>query len=250
MTSFSGTLIRAGNNAKTLKSDKASNYTTAIMYLAPADLAGGKTVCAFADLAGCKAGCLNTAGQGIYSNVQNARIAKTRRYQSNVESFMADLAIDVRKFVAFCERESRQPAIRLNGTSDILFERIPVAGSANIMSAFPMVQFYDYTKIATRAYAKLPGNYHLTLSYSNANPRFADMTIKAALDTGINLAVVYRSQAFRDSLISSGSSAIALDRPVIDGDETDLRFLDPRESIVGLYAKGKAKKDSSGFVID
>jgi len=36
--------------------------------------------------------------------------------------------------------------------------------------------------------------------------------------------------------------------PVFNGDESDLRFLDPQGVIVGLYAKGKAKKDTSGFV--
>jgi hypothetical protein len=35
---------------------------------------------------------------------------------------------------------------------------------------------------------------------------------------------------------------------VFNGDESDLRFLDPQGVIVGLYAKGKAKKDTSGFV--
>ena len=39
-----------------------------------------------------------------------------------------------------------------------------------------------------------------------------------------------------------------LGRPVFNGDESDLRFLDPKNVIVGLYAKGKAKKDTTGFV--
>ena len=42
---------------------------------------------------------------------------------------------------------------------------------------------------------------------------------------------------------------------VIDGDDSDLRFLDKFKSwetggIVGLKAKGPAKKDKSGFVVD
>jgi len=36
--------------------------------------------------------------------------------------------------------------------------------------------------------------------------------------------------------------------PVFNGDDSDLRFLDPKGVVVGLYAKGKAKKDTSGFV--
>ena len=38
--------------------------------------------------------------------------------------------------------------------------------------------------------------------------------------------------------------------PVINGDKTDMRFKDPVGVIVGLKAKGKARKDTSGFVID
>lgn len=256
---FSGSLIRAGNNAKTIKSDKASKFSTAIMYLAPADLAGGKTVCPFAEKAGCKAGCLNTAGQGAYSNVQQARINKTFRYLKNRDQFMSDLVTDIEKFSAKCFKNDRLPAIRLNGTSDIMFERIPVDGFANIFERFPEVQFYDYTKIPTRAYAKLPENYQLTLSYSAANAVYAKQVIDAANDTGINVAVVYRSESMRSELektknldhvsnITVGNHGV-LKRPVINGDETDLRFFDKHGVIVGLYAKGAAKNDQSGFVI-
>jgi hypothetical protein len=37
-------------------------------------------------------------------------------------------------------------------------------------------------------------------------------------------------------------------RTVFNGEDSDLRFLDPKNVVVGLYAKGKAKKDTSGFV--
>jgi hypothetical protein len=37
---------------------------------------------------------------------------------------------------------------------------------------------------------------------------------------------------------------------VIDGDTHDMRFLDEDNVVVGLKAKGKAKTDYSGFVID
>jgi hypothetical protein len=36
---------------------------------------------------------------------------------------------------------------------------------------------------------------------------------------------------------------------VIDGDTHDMRFLDEPNSVVGLKAKGKARQDKSGFVI-
>jgi hypothetical protein len=240
---FAGSLIRAGNNAKTIKGDKKSQYVTAIMYLAPADLAGGKTVCPFADKAGCKAGCLNTSGHGSFNSVQQARINKTRRFLSDRTQFMLDLFNDIEKFVAKCNKYGRLPAVRLNGTSDIAFEHIPVNGYANIMAAFPQVQFYDYTKIYKRAYNTLPDNYNLTLSYSGANRDYAARVFNAHFETGTNLAVVYRTK--EQATLHAEYTA-----NVVYGDDTDLRFLDPQGSIVALYAKGKARSDKSGFVID
>jgi len=108
------------------------------------------------------------------------------------------------------------------------------------MEQFPEIQFYDYTKIVKRAYAKLPDNYHLTLSYSEADMEYADSVYQAVLDTGINMAVV-----FRDKLPKTFRGL-----RVIDGDKDDLRFLDPKGVVVGLKAKGAAKRDKSGFVID
>jgi hypothetical protein len=39
------------------------------------------------------------------------------------------------------------------------------------------------------------------------------------------------------------------DIKVIDCDEHDLRFLDKKNTVIGLRAKGKAKKETNGFVI-
>ena len=249
---FAGSLIRSGNNAKTVKSDKASGFVTAIMYLAPSTIAGGKTVCPFAKTAQCEAACLYTAGQGVYSNVQQARINKTRRFLNDRETFMRDLVADISKFSAACERANRKPAVRLNGTSDIAFERIPVDGCANIFDRFPHVRFYDYTKVTARAFANLPSNYSLTLSFSGANLKYAHAVEHAAKETGINVAVVYRSHdtvKMLAEITRRNRSNSLWERRVIDGDETDLRFLDPQGVIVGLYAKGAAKKDTTGFVL-
>ena len=102
------------------------------------------------------------------------------------------------------------------------------------------VQFYDYTKVIKRAYMELPANYHITLSYSEADMDYADKVHQAVLDTGVNMAVV-----FRDELPETFRGL-----RVIDGDKDDLRFLDPKGVVVGLKAKGRAKHDDSGFVID
>ena len=138
----------------------------------------------------------------------------------------------------------------MNGTVDIQWEVAhPCFRNgqrfASIFDAFPEVQFYDYTKIYKRVRRELPSNYVLTLSYSEANAAYADAIMTAARETGTNVAVVYRTKAFRNALMVSGETPM----PVINGDETDMRFLDPKGVIVGLYAKGRAKKDTSGFVI-
>ncbi|WP_149902392.1 hypothetical protein [Mesorhizobium sp. SARCC-RB16n] len=273
---FKSKTIRSGGNAKTIKGDKFGEYETAIMYLAPAKQALMGNVCPMAETAGCEMGCLSKAGRaGMFSSIVEARIAKTQRYFSNRAAFMADLVKDIEAFVRYCNRKGVKPAVRLNGTSDIQWEvahpcqrdapkghfSYPVAYlHASIFEAFPEVQFYDYTKVYKRAYRKLPANYSLTLSYSEASPAYAAAVIKTACETGINMAVVYRSKAIRDNMLSSGDafgdasngvvSTTRVIRPVIDGDETDMRFTDPQGVIVGLYAKGPAKKDTSGFVID
>ncbi len=108
------------------------------------------------------------------------------------------------------------------------------------MEQFPDVQFYDYTKIVARAYKPMPSNYHLTLSYSEADADYAEQVLTAVRDTGINAAVV-----FRDKIPATFKGL-----RVVDGDKDDLRFLDPQGVIVGLKAKGDAKHDDTGFVID
>lgn len=262
---FTGSLIRSGNNAKTVKGD--GEFETAIMYLAPADTVPGVNLCPMAELAGCKAGCLNTAGRGAFGNVQAARAAKTVRYRDDRSQFMADLAADLEAFVRYCRRKGVSPAVRLNGTSDIQWEvSHPVRRMvrkahptfnwieemtefASVFAAFPEVKFYDYTKIAKRVRRTLPENYTLVLSYSEASPRYAEMIREAAAETGTNVAIVYRDKATRDAAMN-GKDFGRTWRNVIDGDRDDLRFNDPRGVVVGLYAKGAAKGDRSGFVVD
>jgi hypothetical protein len=264
---FRGTLIRSGNNAKTVKGD--GEYETAIMYLAPFTLAG-TNVCPMAEQAGCVAGCLNTAGRGRMNNVQIARINKTKRYLASRTDFMAELVDNLEAFVRYCQRKGVKPAVRLNGTSDIQWEvahyasrgyaseRINAAGQretdwiterGSIFELFPEVQFYDYTKVYKRVYRDLPSNYSLTLSYSEANQRYAELVAKAAHETGTNMAVVYRTKELRDYFVDKLAQYGEVCRDVFDGDETDLRFTDPKGVIVGLYAKGAAKADTSGFVV-
>lgn len=246
---FKGKLISSGNNAKTVKGD-SDQYETAIMYLAPFTLAGVGNVCAMAATAKCFEGCLNMAGRGGLNSVQAVRLSKTRRYMQDRAGFMVQLVEDLEAFVRYCQRKQVQPCVRLNGTSDIMWENgHPVVRDGvrhgSVMDAFPEIQFYDYTKIFKRVDKPLPANYSLTLSYSGANPEYASQVLKRVHEGKANLAMVYRSRAVVERVLADQTYK------VIDGDKTDMRFLDPQGGyVVALYAKGKAKHDKSGFVVD
>jgi hypothetical protein len=238
-----------------IEKGKALNYYTFVLHLAPAKLSGFN-VCPMAT-EGCKAACLNTAGRGgmmkgharltaddvangIHNTIQAARIRRTRLFFTDRAGFMAALVSDIRKAISKAQRKGMVPAFRLNGTSDIRWETIAVEGAANVFALFPEVQFYDYTKIANRK--GIPANYHLTFSLADGN----DKQAQAALANGMNVAAVFRSKQTSARYIAEGFNGA----PVVSGDDTDLRFLDPRGVVVALYAKGNAKSDTSGFVRD
>lgn len=247
------TLLNIDANPKTIKG-RPLGYMTAVLYLAPWK-ASGLNVCPMAELAGCHVGCLNTAGRGGIAKatfdtpagplpdnaVQRARIRKTRWYADDRAGFMAALVLELERFVRKAERKGLIPAVRLNGTSDIRWEHEGCvrAGKAyaNLMAAFPTLQFYDYTKISNRRIAGID-NYHLSFSYSSRAAYLPH--VAKAMAAGLNPVVVFRKDL----------PATFLGRPVVDGDASDLRFLDPAGVVVGLKAKGSAKHDTSGFVVD
>ena len=148
---------------------------------------------------------------------------------------MEQLVSEVEKAIRITKKNLLTPCFRLNGTSDIRWETVPCERNGqtfdNIMTAFPDVQFYDYRKL--NKWENLPSNYHLTFSLNEANMNTAE-------HTPLNVAVVFRKAL----------PAMFMGRKVIDGTTTDLRFLDPKGVVVGLVAKGRARKDTSGFVQD
>jgi hypothetical protein len=226
-------------NPKIQKGTKLG-YLSFILHLAPSDLSG-KNTCPKAT-AGCAAACLNTAGRGGMfkkgentNMIQKARIRKTVAFFFDRDQFMLDLAYDIQKAVAFAKKQGLTPVIRLNGTSDLSWEKyeVPVFCTKNIFELFPDVQFYDYTKVLGRKVADIK-NYHLTFSKADGN----DADVAKAIEQGYNIAAVFDEMP-----------ATYMGLPVINADETDLRFLDPKGCIAGLKAKGRAKKDYSGFVI-
>ena len=220
-------------NPKIQKGTKLG-YLSFILHLAPSDLSG-KNTCPKATK-GCIAACLNTAGRGgmfkrgeSTNAIQKARIRKTVAFFFDREQFMKDLYQDIVKAKKFAEKQGLIPVFRLNGTSDLSWEKYTVGSSdMNLFQLFPTTQFYDYTKVLGRKIAQYK-NYHLTFSKADGN----DADVAAALEQGMSVVAVY------DEIPAGVPSA----------DETDLRFLDAKGIMLGLKAKGRAKKDYSGFVI-
>jgi hypothetical protein len=245
---FPEKLLGIDTNAKTIKGEKYG-IKTAILYLMPAD-GSGQQLCPMAELARCKAPCLFTAGRGAMSNVMLSRLRKTLYFNQYRDEFMAQLFSEIVRESAKAKRNGYKLVVRLNGTSDIRFENIAVPhprlnfnAYANIFEAFPNVQFYDYTKIANRR--NIPANYDLTFSYSGV-AEYAPYVAKA-VNNGERIAVVFRSRRIVETMLANGETFLGL--PIVDGDDSDIRHLDPRGAIVALYAKGKARNDQSGFVV-
>lgn len=239
-------LLTVDGNPKVMKGNKLG-YLTAILHLAPADVAGtGVNLCPMST-AGCRALCLNLSGHGGMINpatgtnpVQEARKRKSREYVADPVAFARRLIDEVGKFVKRAERKGAIPCVRLNGTSDILWERVKVDGKT-IMEHFPDVVFYDYTKFPSRK--GLPKNYSLTFSLAENNEAKACIALAGKVNVAVVFAVA-RKQPLPKSYVLGGKRFT-----VINGDETDLRFLDRKGVIVGLRAKGKARKSlGDGFV--
>ena len=228
-------LLGIDTNYKTIKNKKVG-VLTGILYMAPYKLSG-KNVCPAASK-GCAAACLNTAGRGAMNVVQAARLKKTNRFWDDRDQFLMDLAEEIRALSNKAKAKGLKAAVRLNGTSDLPYERYKMPGTdKNIMEVFPNVQFYDYTKLENRfTGAQLPANYHLTFSRAEDNDHKLDEVLEHT-----SAAVVFAGE-----LPDTWKGY-----PVIDGDEHDARFTDAGPGvIIGLIAKGKARHDDSGFVIN
>jgi len=219
-------------NPKIQKGTKLG-YLSFILHLAPSTLSGHNT-CPKATK-GCIAACLNTAGRGgmfkrgeTTNVIQKARIRKTNYFYDDRAGFMFDLMQDIKKGIRLANKLGLEPVFRLNGTSDLSWEKYEMTEGKNVFDVFAGIQFYDYTKVLGRKVKHIE-NYHLTFSKADGN----DSDVAEALLQGMSVVAVY------DKIPEGVPSA----------DETDLRFLDPKGIMLGLKAKGKAKKDYTGFVI-
>lgn len=221
--------LLSSSNAKLEKGTSQGWYTLGLS-LAPYNLSGAN-LCPHAS-AGCAAACLYTSGHGRFDAVKAARLERTRRFLTDRAAFLEQLKLEISKGEKSAKRKGMRLAVRLNVLSDLPWYNLIDMGE------FSTVQFYDYTpnpkRILEWANGELPSNYHLTFSRKEDNGD----AVNLALDHGVNVAAVF------DSLPDEYAG-----KRVIDGDLSDLRFLDPCGVIVGLKAKGDGKKDSSGFVI-
>jgi hypothetical protein len=237
-------LLGFDTNAKTVKGEQLG-FLTGILYLAPSDISGFQ-VCPMAKIAKCEKACLYTAGRGAFNSIQLARINKTQYFFNDRQNFMLNLVKDIEKGIKQAEKAGLTLLIRLNGTSDIKWENVHFdyefmngkIRSITIFDLFPEIQFYDYTKIANRN--DLPKNYDLTFSYSGVIEY--QSYVKKAVNNKMRIATVFRS--------INHIPTEFLGLQVVSGDDSDIRHLDDQNTIVALYAKGKAKKDTSGFVVD
>ena len=170
---------------------------------------------------------------GIFKNVQAARLKKALAFVEHQAEFLTQLNKEIAAKLKSAKRKGMRCAIRLNVLSDVAWHELID------MPSFSEVQFYDYTPNPGRMMAflrgELPSNYHLTFSRKENNQSMVELIASM----GGNIATVF-----------SKLPETYLGKPVIDGDVSDARFLDPKGVIVGLKAKGsKGKKDESGFVI-
>lgn len=233
------TLLSTNNN-KTKKGEKMG-YLTYILYMSPFTFnSKAINVCSHASV-GCSSSCLVGSGfGGMYSTVKQGRLNKTEWFLRDRKGFLEKLVEEIETAI----KKNKDKAIvtfRLNGTADIRYEKFKIRDNKNIFELFPDVQFYDYTKNHLRFDQVLPKNYHLTFSRHETNH---DKCI-ALLDRGFNVVMVFDKlpeyyEGYR----------------VINGDLSDLRFLDDKGVIVGLKYKkmtGKGANNKlafdSGFAI-
>ncbi len=210
-----------------------------ILHLAPYN-SSGHQVCPMAS-AGCIKSCLNYAGFH-YNRKYEARIKRTQWFFADRAGFMSQLVTEIYAFQKKAKKLGLRPNIRLNGTSDIPWENVPLVGHKNVMEMYPNIAFHDYTKRYNRK--NLPNNYKLVFSRSESNHN----QCIDALQNGMNVAVVFADKLPRH--FDFGMHRV----PVVDGDTHDFRYGEYEDHdhrvVIGLLAKGvEAKRDQSGFVV-
>lgn len=217
-------MSKGSTNAKTAKNKR----DTMILYLMPGQVMG-HNLCPKAS-EGCLAACLNTAGRGSFSNVQQSRLNKTIEFIRDRRAFLSQCAQEINKEA----KKVDELAVRMNGTSDVKLVEMMIAENEIAKN----VVFYDYTKIQQKAGRRvLPSGHTYVVTFSRSETNERD--VLEVLTSGGIVAVVFNE--LPDTYHGF---------PVVDGDKSDDQMLDlPGGTVLGLKAKGKARKDTSGFVV-
>lgn len=276
--------LGVGSDAKTKKGEK-QGWLTGINYMIPAGRHKMPDLCNYASKE-CAANCLGGSGRGAFKVVIQSRIRKTKDFINNRHQFLSNLHDDIKKTIKYAQKKQMPLALRLNGTSDIGWhgqrihehellpaqkqkDRIKAGGrkaNTNVAPRSPggksmmehfqhetsgghRVQFYDYTKNPHLAIqhreGKLPSNYDVTYS-ATEEPHSRAFAVDHALKGGRS-AVVFNVRTAGRNREADPLPTHFHGIPVIDGDKSDLRHLDPKGVIVGLrYKEVKEKKQKKG----
>lgn len=219
-------------NTKARKTNRDDSIRMATLTMHPDDV-----VCAGAKAAGCMDDCLVGAGLAeVYESINQARQARTDYWHDDQEAFLIQLSRELRNFTKLCAKQGVQGVVRLNVMSDVSWEDYDVPQS------FPELQFYDYTKKARRFHGqRQPENYRLMFSYSGAKHYQSQVQSFLKSYSDAPMAVVFRNKNFPWTFMG---------REVINGDNSDWVNVNHRGVVVGLVAKGPAKTNTNGFVVE
>ena len=236
--SYLGSVASSSKIAKGLK----FNEMTYILYLAPAEQSGYNTCPGSTEE--CRTACLTESGHNridVKKNAINkARIAKTKLFFEHREFFMSWLIVEITKAKIEADTKGYNFSVRINGTSDISLESFRLNGK-NILQIFPLIQFYDYTKVANRfKLTEKYSNYDLTYSFSGYNMLQSMELLQS--DKG-RVAMVFEGKQLPKTFMGI---------EVIDGDEYDMRYYDAKNVIVGLkfkFVRTKIDTANNKFII-
>ena len=126
--------------SSTYKMQKSSGYKylSEILHLAPSNI-GGVNICASSSPV-CVDLCLNTSGRGQMTSVQKSRLNKKYYFLADRLKFLNHLDREIKLSSERAKRKKLKYTVRLNGTSDLPFERYRLENGKNLMENNPNVQ--------------------------------------------------------------------------------------------------------------